>query len=329
MAFPCFCCDDDSDEEEVPSWAKWYLPPWPRQDGQREFATIHAAKDLQVGELVELSYCLEVPMEDVPDCYIADYCPLAPWRDRHGKVVRLLPLCWGFVLLSAGLAGEANLEAVPVKEPAPTPPVDADGRVDALSSAMTAFIKFRPVRPIKAGEALRARLRSSSSQMAFPPRCIFETARAITGLDRCSCQGSADEAAPEAVPLPEDPAVRLAASSVHGVGMFACRDIYPGDLLEFTPVLPFLATDSLPGTALLDYPFGSTFQGGSAGKLSSYVLGGGAIYNHAEEPDVLYKPYNNNPFVLEWRAERFVPQGAEVFSNYGEDWFEARGMAEK
>merc|ERR1719401_2045603 len=132
--------------------------------------------------------------------------------------------------------------------------------------------------------------------------------------------------APTMVALPADPPVVVAASGVHGVGMFATRDLKPGDFLEFAPLLPVMDAHYGEDDAVNDYTFQCEFVGGTDGDRSFLQLGGGCIYNHSEDHTVADHTFADNPFLRKWYAMEDIPCGHEALSSYGDDYWTSRGL---
>lgn len=103
-------------------------------------------------------------------------------------------------------------------------------------------------------------------------------------------------------------------SSLHGYGVFAGKDFQCNEMIEECYTL----TAESQELDLKDYYF-------AAGDKSGLPLGFGAIYNHADEPNVAYH-YVQDLKLLVFQAKRFIHQGEELLINYGDDWFGCRQL---
>ena len=107
--------------------------------------------------------------------------------------------------------------------------------------------------------------------------------------------------------------VYLAASSIHGRGVFAARRFEPGAVIEECPVLAVTA-DQAP---LLDETdlFGFTFEWEDG---VAVALGFGSLYNHAWTPNRALRPrLRAGPRDLSSR--RAIDPGTEITVNYSGD----------
>jgi uncharacterized protein len=107
-------------------------------------------------------------------------------------------------------------------------------------------------------------------------------------------------------------------SPIHGYGVFAGEDIDVGEIIEECHVLFF--KKSPPEIA--NHIFGWD------GKRFSLPLGNGAIYNHAEHNNAAAK-YDKNNNLITFTAKRFIKEGEEIFSSYGNEWFSSRFLHAK
>lgn len=106
--------------------------------------------------------------------------------------------------------------------------------------------------------------------------------------------------------------LKVKKSSIHGYGVFAEEDIYPGQVVEECYILKSEEAD--PGLA--DYYFECH---------GDYVVcfGYGCIYNHSDQPNVSYIHHPGSA-VLTFIANKLIKQGDEIFISYGETWFAER-----
>jgi len=103
----------------------------------------------------------------------------------------------------------------------------------------------------------------------------------------------------------------------HGRGVFATRSFAKGEVIEACPTVE-LADADVRGR-LNDYVFTSVSDGDVL-----LVLGHGMLYNHSPEPNVEY--VQHDPSTITFRALRKVRPGDELTIDYGEEWWDARGI---
>ena len=105
--------------------------------------------------------------------------------------------------------------------------------------------------------------------------------------------------------------------SRHGRGVFAARRFRTGDVIEECPTL-HVPPAEITGT-LRDYVFSSL-----DGRENVLALGYGMLYNHAADPNVEYD--QDRPDLLRFFALRTIRAGEELTIDYGEEWWETRGL---
>eukprot|EP00439_Symbiodinium_sp_Y106_P021615 s2238_g2.t1 len=123
--------------------------------------------------------------------------------------------------------------------------------------------------------------------------------------------------------------VKVDFSSIHGCGVFAVRDLAPGELVELAPTL-FLSRWDL-GNCLADHRFSAHGdQEPTARPLGlKLALGLGSVFNHTDAPNVEFRPAKvAGPRTLQlmscFAALREIKAGEELFISYGPDWWASR-----
>ena len=103
----------------------------------------------------------------------------------------------------------------------------------------------------------------------------------------------------------------------HGRGVFATRGFAKGELVERCPTVEVPASE-VTGR-LGDYVYTSVKEG-----VVVLVLGYGMLYNHSDDPNVEY--VQERPSTIEFLALRTVGPGDELTIDYGDEWWETRGL---
>ncbi len=108
-------------------------------------------------------------------------------------------------------------------------------------------------------------------------------------------------------------------SSIHGYGVFAAQDFACGDTIEECYTLTCSKVDN----AFQNYQYHLVDD-----RIFGLPLGYGCIYNHATTPNADYC-YDEKRSLLVIRAEKMIKKGEEIFVNYGDQWFNLRGIRMK
>ena len=103
-------------------------------------------------------------------------------------------------------------------------------------------------------------------------------------------------------------------SNIHGFGVFAKKNILPGQVIEECYTLLTQVNDDV----LLNYFF-------KANEFSAIPLGFGCIYNHSDKPNTRYD-FDSERQVMTYTAQRYIRAGEEIFISYGKTWFETREL---
>ena len=99
--------------------------------------------------------------------------------------------------------------------------------------------------------------------------------------------------------------------------MFATRRFARGDVIETCPTVEVADADATG--RLHDYVFTSLRDGDVL-----LVLGHGMLYNHSPNPNVEY--VQDEPSTMTFRALQKVRPGDELTIDYGDEWWETRGL---
>lgn len=109
-------------------------------------------------------------------------------------------------------------------------------------------------------------------------------------------------------------------STIHGLGVFARRAFTPGDVIERVPCV-IIPDDEMHfarmrGTIMHRYPM----PGVPTPDRSAWMLGYGALYNHATDVTVANAEWVYvGDRVIEFRAVAPIAIGDEIVYDYGED----------
>ena len=90
----------------------------------------------------------------------------------------------------------------------------------------------------------------------------------------------------------------------HGRGVFAARAFASGEVVESCPTVELADADV-------------------TGRLNDYV-GLGMLFNHSADPNLEY--VQDDPTTIVFRTVRKVKRGDELTIDYGDEWWETRGL---
>lgn len=341
-----------ADVSHIPNDISWQHKPCPhaliwqaparadRSSGFRNpIETPVAGRAFAQGELIERAYCLEIEAETLQSSFLE---PSLPCVSCGGKDVRLFPFGWS--LLYEQDARSPNVVAEHRYEPPPAPPPSSELEFEDMEPPSPRhWLLFRAAQPIVPGEALRV---APLPGAGVPRRDLFGAA-VIARREKAAeedadderwddddevwadSESEEDEITPPAIGFPEpgQGPIALGASAMHGVGVFARRDIEKGEVIEQAPTLPLLF-DHVEDTILNDYTFQSnTFE---LEDIQNLHLGWGCIYNHSNHPNVSHVRFSTkHPLVEAWVSLEFIPAGQELCHSYGKEYFKDRGMTVK
>lgn len=125
--------------------------------------------------------------------------------------------------------------------------------------------------------------------------------------------------------------VRVGRSPIHGFGMFATRDLAPGEVLERSPVLVIDEDDeALVAETVLD-GYCYTWDDGALGLGLGYT----SLYNHSSNPNARYWTMPEHG-MIEVVVHRPIRAGEEVLVTYNGDpeaegdlWFDEQAAPQE
>lgn len=106
-------------------------------------------------------------------------------------------------------------------------------------------------------------------------------------------------------------------SPLHGLGVFATRNITQGETIEICPVLII----NIVTTCLKNYAFAWNDKEGT----KAIPLGYGSLYNHSDRPNIYWLLDRENERVI-FKAARDIQKDEELLSYYADGWFQMRNM---
>jgi hypothetical protein len=109
----------------------------------------------------------------------------------------------------------------------------------------------------------------------------------------------------------------MVADGPRGRGVFATRRFEEGEVVETCATVE-VPDDDVSGR-LNDYVFSAT-----TGSDVVLVLGHGMLYNHSHDANLEYVEDEEN--AIAFRTTRTVRPGEELTIDYGEEWWETRGL---
>ena len=109
-------------------------------------------------------------------------------------------------------------------------------------------------------------------------------------------------------------------SPVHGLGVFATRDLEEGETLELCPYIVIDDDDLQDANRLNDYLFTSPDN------PNDYlvIMGCGMLYNHDSPSNASWEIDSTDNRFVRFFADRNIKAGEEIFQDYGEEYWTTR-----
>lgn len=111
--------------------------------------------------------------------------------------------------------------------------------------------------------------------------------------------------------------IELRVSPIHGYGIFAKKKILPGETIEECPLILLRKDQPLFILNNLAFKWNDDFH--------ILALGYGSFYNHATNNNAKYYRDDDHQLLV-FKASKIIYPGEEICTNYGEDWFQIRGI---
>lgn len=297
----------------------------------------YANRSFEKGEVVELSHCLLMQSGDMSGTFLYPFLfPVDPRVGNPPAGSRLWPYGWG--LLYRQSAALANMTVEHRFEAPPAPPTEdkVESDSDDIKLEPCHWICFRATRAIPEGEELffpphPGQPQTGGIQMSIWDACInaWDKGSAIIKKDNSLDDEYETEDLPgpdvmELIEQGED--IRIVAQSpVHGVGIFAARDITEGEVIEIDPMLP-LPQDRVGESILNNYAFQNSISTYGGTEIELMPIGMGASYNHSDNPNISHHTFADTPYLRLWVATEFIPKGRELCFDYGDTYFSSRNI---
>jgi hypothetical protein len=124
----------------------------------------------------------------------------------------------------------------------------------------------------------------------------------------------------------QNAAIYVTNSDLHGLGVFAGRDIEEGEVIEICPIILFPKSElaDVRKTFLDNY----YFDWGETDEWYALALGYGSLYNHSYEPNAEYG-MDFEAKTIDFYCIKNIAAGDEILINYNGDvdnkskvWFE-------
>jgi SET domain-containing protein len=116
--------------------------------------------------------------------------------------------------------------------------------------------------------------------------------------------------------------IYIAKSPIHGLGVFANKDIPKDEIIEITPLIDIEVTPDNDSKILYHYRFSYVVNG----KITKLVipLGYGGVYNHSNIPNASWR-LNENLDMFEFYSIKDIKEHEEICTSYGnEEYWNSR-----
>lgn len=119
--------------------------------------------------------------------------------------------------------------------------------------------------------------------------------------------------------------VFIAKSKIHGYGVFAKEDLFPGDVIEVTPLIDVGFLLDRGHNNLINYVF--KYPPKLKGKIEKLVLplGYGCIYNHSDNPNADWR-LSEDKEMFEFFCLSAIKINEEICTFYGPEYWESRNI---
>lgn len=120
-----------------------------------------------------------------------------------------------------------------------------------------------------------------------------------------------------------NPKIQMRISKLHGVGVFARKNIKENEVLEEVPFILLKGDWHKIPRLLQEYIFGWTKEMDDSKSKAAVVFGSGAIYNSSSDPNADWQTSRKkNRFI--YYAYKDIKAGEEIFIDYGNEYWESR-----
>jgi len=124
------------------------------------------------------------------------------------------------------------------------------------------------------------------------------------------------------------PKIEVRKSAIHGVGVFAKKDIKKNEVLEEDPFILLKGNWKNLQPQVQEYIFGWTKDMPDSKSKAAMVFGTGAIYNSTAKPNADWQTsIKKNRFI--YYALKNIKAGEEIMINYGPEYWESRSKTYK
>jgi SET domain-containing protein len=123
--------------------------------------------------------------------------------------------------------------------------------------------------------------------------------------------------------------IQISDSPVHGLGVFATKNIANGELIEECPFLVLPLAPFEVSSLMVDYRFNYPMGMLTDNSVQVIALGAGSIYNHSNTNNA-YWVTDTDRKTFKFYANTDIKAGEEIFTYYGgeEYWTDGRTRIE-